>query len=64
MRFGASTEEAVKAFQQRRGLPSDGMVGEDTWGELVEAGYRLGDRVLYLRSRRSRETTSASSRSG
>ena len=26
------------------------MVGPDTWGELVEAGYRLGDRVLYLRS--------------
>jgi N-acetylmuramoyl-L-alanine amidase len=49
-RFGSSTEEAVKAFQQRRGLPSDGMVGPDTWGELVEAGYRLGDRVLYLRS--------------
>jgi N-acetylmuramoyl-L-alanine amidase len=49
-RFGPSTEEAVKAFQQRRGLPSDGMVGVDTWGELVEAGYRLGDRVLYLRS--------------
>jgi len=49
--FGASTEDAVKAFQQRRGLPSDGLVGEDTWGELVEAGYRLGDRVLYLRSR-------------
>ncbi|HET6777201.1 MAG TPA: peptidoglycan-binding protein, partial [Actinomycetota bacterium] len=49
-RFGSSTEEGVKAFQQRRGLPSDGMVGVDTWEELVEAGYRLGDRVLYLRS--------------
>jgi len=49
-RFGPSTEAAVRAFQQRRGLPSDGMVGADTWGQLVEAGYRLGDRVLYLRS--------------
>lgn len=48
--FGPMTEAAVRAFQQQRGLPSDGMVGADTWGELVEAGYRLGDRTLYLRS--------------
>lgn len=48
--FGPSTEAAVREFQQRRGLPSDGRVGPETWGELVEAGYRLGDRVLYLRS--------------
>ncbi|MEW6059608.1 MAG: N-acetylmuramoyl-L-alanine amidase [Actinomycetota bacterium] len=48
--FGPSTEAAIRAFQQQRGLPSDGIVGPDTWGELVEAGYRLGDRVLYLRS--------------
>ena len=25
------------------------MVGDDTWGELVEAGYSLGDRLVYLR---------------
>ena len=48
--FGASTERAVRAFQQQRGLLSDGLVGPDTWGELVEAGYRLGDRTLYVRS--------------
>jgi N-acetylmuramoyl-L-alanine amidase len=48
--FGPSTQAAIKAFQQQRGLPSDGVVGTDTWGQLVEAGYRLGDRVLYLRS--------------
>ncbi len=47
--FGPSTEASLKAFQQQRGLPSDGVVGPDTWGQLVEAGYRLGDRVLYLR---------------
>ena len=48
--FGLATQAAVRAFQQQRGLPSDGMVGPDTWSELVEAGYRLGDRTLYLRS--------------
>jgi N-acetylmuramoyl-L-alanine amidase len=49
-RFGESTERAVRAFQQDRGLLVDGLVGEETWEELVEAGYALGDRVLYLRS--------------
>jgi N-acetylmuramoyl-L-alanine amidase len=48
--FGPSTEAAVREFQRRRGLPPDGVVGSDTWGELVEVGYRIGDRTLYLRS--------------
>ncbi len=48
--FGASTERAVQEFQRRRGLPPDGLVGLDTWNQLVEAGYRIGDRTLYLRS--------------
>jgi N-acetylmuramoyl-L-alanine amidase len=47
--FGPGTESAVRAFQQRRGLLVDGRVGAETWNELVEASYRLGDRVLYLR---------------
>jgi N-acetylmuramoyl-L-alanine amidase len=46
--FGPSTTQAVRAFQQRRGLLMDGVVGPHTWSELVEAGWRLGDRVLYL----------------
>jgi N-acetylmuramoyl-L-alanine amidase len=48
--FGPSTETAVREFQRRRGLVPDGVVGADTWSELVEAGYRIGDRTLYLRS--------------
>ncbi|MGH2682063.1 MAG: N-acetylmuramoyl-L-alanine amidase [Actinomycetota bacterium] len=47
--FGPSTERAVREFQQRRRLMVDGVVGAETWDELVEAGYSLGDRVLYLR---------------
>ena len=48
-RFDASTDAAVRAFQHERGLLVDGLVGSQTWQELVEAGYRPGDRVLYLR---------------
>jgi N-acetylmuramoyl-L-alanine amidase len=47
-RFGASTQAVVQAFQADRSLRVDGLVGPDTWGQLVEAGYQLGDRTLYL----------------
>lgn len=46
--FGDGTREAVKTFQQSRGLMADGIVGADTWRSLVEAGFSLGDRLLYL----------------
>lgn len=48
--FGEATETAIKSFQRDRGLEPDGIVGEETWRELVEASYELGDRALYLRT--------------
>ncbi len=47
--FGEATEAAVQTFQRSRGLRVDGTCGPQTWAALVEAGYRLGDRLLYLR---------------
>jgi N-acetylmuramoyl-L-alanine amidase len=47
--FGQGTREAVQEFQRARGLDVDGIVGPDTWRSLYEAGYRLGDRMLFLR---------------
>lgn len=48
--FGDVTAKAVEAFQTARGLRADGVCGPQTWSALVEAGYHLGDRLLYHRS--------------
>ena len=48
--YTADTAGAVERFQQSRGLPADGVCGPATWAALVEAGHRLGDRLLYLRT--------------
>lgn len=47
--FGKETLTAILHFQQARGLLADGIVAENTWCELVETGYRHGERLLYLR---------------
>ncbi len=46
--FGERTEEGLRAFQRSRGLPDDGVCDADTWSALVEAGWGLGDRLLFL----------------
>ncbi|NIA23995.1 MAG: hypothetical protein GWP04_00330 [Gammaproteobacteria bacterium] len=45
--FREATRLAVISFQSERGLPADGIIGQDTWRALYEAGYKLGDRLLY-----------------
>lgn len=47
--FGEGTAGAVTAFQRAKGLDVDGIVGPDTWRSLYEAGYRLGDRIMFMR---------------
>lgn len=45
--FDEHTEQAVRAFQQSRGLSVDGLVGAETWRALDAARWRLGSRTLY-----------------
>lgn len=46
--FGEETLTAVREFQARRGVRVDGICGSETWGALIESGYTLGDRLLYI----------------
>ncbi|HUW78192.1 MAG TPA: N-acetylmuramoyl-L-alanine amidase [Candidatus Nanopelagicaceae bacterium] len=44
--FDDEVEQAVRSFQQTRGLTVDGLVGEHTFRAIDEAHWRLGDRAL------------------
>jgi N-acetylmuramoyl-L-alanine amidase len=48
--YGDGTEAAVRRFQAERGIRIDGVCGRQTWSALVDAGWRLGDRLLYERA--------------
>lgn len=44
--FDSSLDQAVRAFQQSRGLTPDGVIGPSTYRALEDATWTLGDRVL------------------
>ena len=46
--YNDATIAAVELFQATRGIAVSGRCDTVTWQQLVEAGYRLGDRLLYL----------------
>jgi len=43
-----ATTRAVENLQAQRGLEATGICDPDTWGALVEASWKLGDRYLVL----------------
>ena len=45
--FDDAMDTAVRAFQQSRGIGVDGLVGDETWGALDAARWRLGARTLF-----------------
>ena len=48
--MGPSTSNAVRKFQQDRGIDATGQVDAQTWQELLDAGYKIGERMLYLKN--------------
>ena len=47
--FGPATATAVARFRIDHGLPLGSEVDATTWSTLVDEGYSMGDRTLYLR---------------
>lgn len=47
--YGSSTTAAVAHFRLDHGLPFGAEVDTPTWSTLVDEGYHMGDRTLYLR---------------
>ncbi|HET8600885.1 MAG TPA: N-acetylmuramoyl-L-alanine amidase [Segeticoccus sp.] len=45
--YDEEVADAVRAFQQRRGLNVDGIVGPATWVVLDGSRWHLGDRILH-----------------
>ena len=48
--FDEGLAQAIKAFQQERGLTATGLINEITQRCLDEARWKLGDRILALQS--------------
>lgn len=62
--FGATTETAVKAFQQAKGITVDGIVGRVTWINIDEADQsepvlKVGSTGLPVRRAQKRMNSSA-----
>ena len=47
--FGEITKKVLAEFQSLRHLKPDGTCTNDTWKQLTEATWKLGDRLLYIR---------------
>jgi N-acetylmuramoyl-L-alanine amidase len=48
--FGEHTGRAIASFRAQHGLDAAQSCDHAAWAALVEAGYRLGDRLLYHRA--------------
>lgn len=48
--FCARTHAALLAFQDAHGLRATGECDDQTWSALIEASWKLGERLLFLRS--------------